>query len=39
LSHDVLPSAIFYGTVTPIAVYYIVKKLIVEPYVSNQNKK
>jgi DnaJ family protein C protein 11 len=33
LSHEVVPSAIFYGTVTPLICYYVVKKLVIDPYV------
>ena len=32
LSQEISASMIFYATVTPLAVYYIVNKLVVEPY-------
>jgi len=32
LSSEIMPSAIFYGTVTPVIAYYVVKKLIIDPY-------
>lgn len=44
LSSEILPSAIFYGTVTPVVVYYVVKRLVIDPYkrdkeASEANKK
>jgi DnaJ family protein C protein 11 len=32
LSSEIMPSAIFYGTVTPVIAYYVVKRLIIDPY-------
>ena len=32
LSHEVIPSAIFYGTVTPILCFFVAKKLLIDPY-------
>lgn len=32
LSGEILPSAVFYGTVTPVIGYYVVKRLIIDPY-------
>ena len=39
LSQDIVPSAVFYGTVTPMLVYFTVKKLIVDPFISDQKEK
>ncbi|GAB6019049.1 hypothetical protein CHUAL_000676 [Chamberlinius hualienensis] len=36
LSSELLPSPIFYGTVIPIATYYVVKVFIVSPYLKRQ---
>ena len=38
LSNEIVPSAIFYGTVTPIIAYYVVKRLIIDPYVKNKEE-
>lgn len=32
LSNEIMPSAVFYGTVTPVVVYYVFKKLVIDPY-------
>jgi len=39
LCEEVLPSPIFYGTVTPMVAWIIVRRLIVEPYVQQQKAK
>ncbi|KAH3755204.1 hypothetical protein DPMN_189894 [Dreissena polymorpha] len=39
LSSEILPSAVFYGTITPIIVYMAVKKLIVNPFLTQQKEK
>ncbi len=33
-----MPSAIFYGTLAPLAIFYVVKKLIVDPYVKDKEE-
>jgi DnaJ homolog subfamily C member 11 len=38
LSHEILPSAIFYGTIAPLALFYVVKKLIIDPYVKEKEE-
>nr|CAG4648550.1 EOG090X03AJ [Polyphemus pediculus] len=39
LCEEVLPSPIFYGTVTPMVAWVIVRRLIVEPYIQQQKTK
>ena len=39
LSSEIMPTAIFYGTVIPIGVYYVIKKLIVDPYVKQKDEE
>ncbi|XP_071500871.1 dnaJ homolog subfamily C member 11-like [Diadema antillarum] len=39
LSHDVSPQAIFYGTVAPLLVYWLVKVLVVNPYLQQQKER
>merc|ERR1712168_760606 len=39
LSYNFVPSAVFYGTVLPIGFYFIIKKLIVDPFLLNQKNK
>nr|CAG4641554.1 EOG090X03AJ [Eurycercus lamellatus] len=39
LCEDVLPSPIFYGTVTPMVAWIIIRRLIVEPYIQQQKAK
>jgi len=39
LSDNFVPSAVFYGTVLPIGFYFIIKKLIVDPFLLNQKNK
>ncbi|XP_046439736.1 dnaJ homolog subfamily C member 11-like [Daphnia pulex] len=39
LCHEVLPSPIFYGTVTPMIAWIIVRRLVVEPYMQQQKVK
>jgi DnaJ homolog subfamily C member 11 len=39
LSNEVIPSAIFYGTVTPLVVYFVVKRLVLDPYQKNKEEK
>nr|CAG4637676.1 EOG090X03AJ [Chydorus sphaericus] len=39
LCEEVLPSPIFYGTVTPIVTWIIVRRVIVEPYIQQQKAK
>lgn len=38
LSHEILPSAIFYGTITPIIGFLVVKKLIIDPYLKQKEE-
>ncbi|KAL5013903.1 hypothetical protein ScPMuIL_008173 [Solemya velum] len=39
LSEQILPSAIFYGTVIPMLTFFTVKKLIVDPFIQEQKKR
>lgn len=39
LSQEISPPAIFYGTVTPLVIYYVVKHLIIDPYLKNKEEK
>lgn len=39
LCDEILPSPIFYGTVTPLVVFAIVRRLVVEPYMQQQKAK
>jgi DnaJ homolog subfamily C member 11 len=39
LSHELIPSAIFYGSLAPIVLFYITKKLLVEPYLREKEKE
>ncbi|XP_063965152.1 dnaJ homolog subfamily C member 11-like isoform X2 [Lytechinus pictus] len=38
LSQEISPQAIFYGTVAPLAVYWIIKVLVVNPYLQKQKE-
>jgi DnaJ family protein C protein 11 len=39
LSDELIPSSVFYATVTPVIVWAVVKKLIVDPIVHEQKKR
>ncbi|CAF0903194.1 unnamed protein product [Brachionus calyciflorus] len=39
LSREVVPSAIFYGTVTPVICFYVVKKMLIDPYIRDKEEK
>lgn len=39
LSDEIIPSAIAYGTLTPILIYLTVKKLFIEPYEKTKEKE
>ncbi|XP_013405783.1 dnaJ homolog subfamily C member 11-like [Lingula anatina] len=39
LSDEILPKAIFYGTVVPLVTYFVVKKLIVDPFVQKEKEE
>ena len=39
MNDEVLPSAVFYGTVIPIVSYACIKKLIIDPYQSSEEKR
>nr|SVE70323.1 EOG090X03AJ [Daphnia similis]SVE70947.1 EOG090X03AJ [Daphnia similis]SVE72210.1 EOG090X03AJ [Daphnia similis] len=39
LCHEVLPSPIFYGTVTPMVAWIIIRRVVVEPYMQQQKVK
>ncbi|KAL8587316.1 hypothetical protein ACOMHN_045563 [Nucella lapillus] len=39
LSENLSPSAIMYGTVVPVAAYFIIKKLIVDPFLKQQKEQ
>ena len=38
LSEEIQPAAIFYGTVVPVAVFWVVKMLIVNPFVKMEKE-
>jgi DnaJ family protein C protein 11 len=39
LSDELIPSPVFYATVTPIVIWAVVKKLIVDPIVHEQKER
>ena len=39
LSEEIMPSPVFYATVTPIVVWAVVKKLVVDPIVHTQKER
>jgi DnaJ homolog subfamily C member 11 len=39
LSEDIIPAAVFYATVTPLLVYFVVKKTIIEPLRADEKQK
>ncbi|XP_023215664.1 dnaJ homolog subfamily C member 11-like [Centruroides sculpturatus] len=39
LSEEILPSAIFYGTVVPLVAWYVVKVVVIKPYVNREKKR
>jgi DnaJ family protein C protein 11 len=39
LSDEVIPSSVFYATVTPVIIWAVVKKLIVDPIVHEQKER
>jgi DnaJ homolog subfamily C member 11 len=39
LSTELVPSAIFYGALAPICVYYVAKKMIIDPYIKEKTEK
>jgi hypothetical protein len=39
LSDELIPSPVFYATITPVIVWAVVKKLIVDPVVQEQKKR
>lgn len=39
LSDDIMPSSVFYATVTPVIIWAVVKKLIVDPIVHEQKER
>lgn len=39
LCDDILPSPIFYATVTPLITYFIIRKLVVDPYVREREER
>ncbi|XP_033641922.1 dnaJ homolog subfamily C member 11-like [Asterias rubens] len=36
LAHDISPQAIFYGTVAPVLTYWLIKALVVDPFLNRQ---
>ena len=38
LSEEIQPAAIFYGTVVPVAVFWVVKMLIVNPFLKMEKE-
>ncbi|RWS23689.1 dnaJ subfamily C member 11-like protein, partial [Leptotrombidium deliense] len=39
LSDEIVPEAIFYGTIIPLLSYYCVKKFIIDPYAEREKEK
>ena len=39
LSEEIVPSAVFYGTVVPVFTYLVVKNLIVNPFLADKKEK
>lgn len=39
LSEDIIPAAVFYATITPLVVWFVVKKGIIEPMNAEQKKR
>ena len=39
LADEIVPNAIFYGTFLPVATYFAVKLLIVNPFLKDQKEK
>lgn len=39
LSEDIIPAAIFYATITPLATWFVVKKAIIEPMNAEQKQR
>lgn len=39
LAESIAPNAVFYGTFIPIATYFAIKKLVVEPFLRRQKEK
>ena len=39
LADDIVPQAVFYGTLAPLATYFIVKVLLVNPFVKAEKEK
>lgn len=39
LSTEILPSSLTYATFLPVVVYYVTKKLVVEPFLNDQKDK
>ena len=39
LSEEIVPSAVFYGTVAPVVLYLVVKNLIVNPFLAEKKEK
>ena len=39
LSESLSPSAIVYGTLIPIATYFVVKKMIIDPFLKQQKEQ
>lgn len=39
LSEELLPSAIFYGTITPLVSWYVLQTFVIKPYTQRQKKR
>ena len=39
LANEIMPSAVFYGTVTPIIAYYVFKRLVIDPYKKEKEER
>ena len=39
LSQDIVPNAIFYGTIAPLAVFWLVKVTVIDPYLKKEKEK
>ena len=39
LSKEILPSAIFYATVTPVVAYFVLDRFIIQPYIRSEQER
>ena len=39
LSHDIVPNAVFYGTILPVLAFWVVKVTVMNPYLERQKEQ